>query len=262
MRKDHSLSIIKWPFYVGDISLVCLGLTIFFLAGSENGWAIMAAVISVTCGAFIFIFPFIFEYKQKLRLDLEKKNAENHPSTEQLIDAVHVISDLNEERAMQIEKQEDILKAFNQLAQKTGAQLELISEKAEENGSDDVLDFDEESIPNVDIELDMEEDFLDEDDGEESPNAMQVQEPITAMVTANIQMGIGSKLFIRGEGGGLSWEKGISMAYESLGKWQWVSEPLKKPITYRIYKNDEVSEKMERRIIKPGQQEEIHPEFS
>ena len=38
---------------------------------------------------------------------------------------------------------------------------------------------------------------------------------------ATAYIGIGNRLFIRGEGPGLSWEKGIPLQFVSIGKWRW-----------------------------------------
>ena len=58
------------------------------------------------------------------------------------------------------------------------------------------------------------------------------------IVTAYI--GIGNRLFIRGEGPGLSWEKGVPLQFVSIGKWRWETSEATAPITFRLFKNDTV----------------------
>ncbi len=57
------------------------------------------------------------------------------------------------------------------------------------------------------------------------------------LVTAYI--GIGNKLFVRGEGPGLSWERGVPLQFVSIGKWRWESAEAAAPVTLKLYKNDE-----------------------
>lgn len=56
------------------------------------------------------------------------------------------------------------------------------------------------------------------------------------LVTAYI--GIGNRLFIRGTGPGLSWEKGVPLQFVSIGKWRWETPDATAAVTLKIYKND------------------------
>jgi hypothetical protein len=58
------------------------------------------------------------------------------------------------------------------------------------------------------------------------------------LVTAYI--GIGNRLFIRGDGPGLSWEKGIPLEFVSIGKWRWETADALAPVSFKLYKNDDV----------------------
>jgi hypothetical protein len=57
------------------------------------------------------------------------------------------------------------------------------------------------------------------------------------LVTAYI--GIGNKLFIRGEGPGLSWDQGVPLQFVSIGKWRWETADADSPVRIKLYKNDE-----------------------
>lgn len=58
------------------------------------------------------------------------------------------------------------------------------------------------------------------------------------LVTAYI--GIGNKLFLRGTGPGLSWDKGVPLQFVSIGKWRWETNDASAPISGRLYKNDQI----------------------
>jgi len=76
------------------------------------------------------------------------------------------------------------------------------------------------------------------------------------LVTAYI--GIGNKLFIRGEGPGLSWDKGVPMQFVSIGKWGWASHDVTAPVKAKLYKNDQTAALSGDVTIAPGK----HVEFT
>lgn len=75
------------------------------------------------------------------------------------------------------------------------------------------------------------------------------------LVTAYI--GIGNKLFIRGDGPGLSWEKGVPMQFVSIGKWGWASHDVTGPIACKLYKNDETVALSGEIFLEPGKHVEL-----
>jgi hypothetical protein len=75
------------------------------------------------------------------------------------------------------------------------------------------------------------------------------------LVTAYI--GIGNKLFIRGEGPGLSWSKGIPMHFVSIGKWGWATNDASGPVRCELYKNDESAALTGEVIVDPGKHVEV-----
>lgn len=58
------------------------------------------------------------------------------------------------------------------------------------------------------------------------------------LVTAYI--GIGNKLFVRGSGPGLSWDKGVPLQFVSIGKWRWDTTVPNVPVALKLYKNDQI----------------------
>jgi hypothetical protein len=80
------------------------------------------------------------------------------------------------------------------------------------------------------------------------------------LVTAYI--GIGNRLFIRGEGPGLSWEKGIPLQFVSIGKWRWETNDATAAVKFKIYKNDEAEcTALGTQAVDPGYQQEVTAGF-
>ncbi|SDR91822.1 hypothetical protein [Opitutus sp. GAS368] len=75
------------------------------------------------------------------------------------------------------------------------------------------------------------------------------------LVTAYI--GIGNKLYIRGDGPGLSWDKGLPMKFVSIGKWGWATDEATGPVACKLYKNDETAAVSGEIFLEPGQHVEV-----
>ena len=80
-------------------------------------------------------------------------------------------------------------------------------------------------------------------------------------MVATAYIGIGNKLFVRGDGPGLSWEHGVPMQFLAIGKWGWTCPQADEPITCRIYRNDETPMLDENIVIEPGAKAEVTPRF-
>jgi hypothetical protein len=80
------------------------------------------------------------------------------------------------------------------------------------------------------------------------------------LVTAYI--GIGNRLFIRGEGPGLSWDKGVPLQFVSIGKWRWETATADAPVKFKLYKNDETEcTALGAQTLDPGHQAEVTAAF-
>jgi len=80
------------------------------------------------------------------------------------------------------------------------------------------------------------------------------------LVTAYI--GIGNRLFIRGAGPGLSWEKGVPLQFVSIGKWRWETNDATGPVKFKLYKNDDTEcAALGTQALEPGHQEEVTAAF-
>ena len=80
------------------------------------------------------------------------------------------------------------------------------------------------------------------------------------LVTAYI--GIGNRLYIRGNGAGLSWDKGVPLQFVSIGKWRWETSEAHAPVQFKLYKNDELEcAALGAQSIEPGHQQEVTAAF-
>ena len=82
-----------------------------------------------------------------------------------------------------------------------------------------------------------------EDIEEEEAEAASTPEPVAAgtgtALIVNLMIGIGNKPFVRGNGPGLSQDKGVPMSFIGIGRWQWVSPDAEAPATVEVWKNDQ-----------------------
>jgi len=91
-------------------------------------------------------------------------------------------------------------------------------------------------------------------------NSVSADGATRLIVTAYI--GIGNRLFIRGAGPGLSWERGVALQFVSIGKWRWESAEVTTPVRFKLYKNDEIEcTTLAATAIEPGQQQEVTATF-
>ncbi|MDR0742549.1 MAG: hypothetical protein LBE98_03740 [Puniceicoccales bacterium] len=68
------------------------------------------------------------------------------------------------------------------------------------------------------------------------------QKSKTLSVIAKANIGFGNRLYIRGNGCGLSWDKGIAMKYTKDDRWQWERKntPSKTNLEFKVLINDEI----------------------
>jgi hypothetical protein len=79
---------------------------------------------------------------------------------------------------------------------------------------------------------------------------------------ATAYIGIGNRLFIRGDGPGLSWEKGVPLQFVSIGKWRWETAEAAGPVQFKLLKNDEIEcVGLGTITLEPGHQQEVTAKF-
>lgn len=80
-------------------------------------------------------------------------------------------------------------------------------------------------------------------------------------ILADIDIGWGNMLYIRGEGAGLSWEQGIPMLCEDGKQWHWDAETADGPISFKFLINDEKWALGENITINAGDNHTSKPQF-
>lgn len=82
--------------------------------------------------------------------------------------------------------------------------------------------------------------------------------PIT--IEAKIDVGFGNKLFVRGQGAGLSWEQGTPLECVDSKTWR-LTVPAKDQLQFKLLLNDAVWAKGEDVVAAPGKRVEVVPAF-
>jgi len=62
----------------------------------------------------------------------------------------------------------------------------------------------------------------------------------TTAVTAKVDVGYGNTLYLRGEGGGLSWSAGVPMDCVRDDEWTWTTNSAKGSLVFKFLINDEL----------------------
>jgi len=82
----------------------------------------------------------------------------------------------------------------------------------------------------------------------------------TVTIEAKIDVGFGNTLYLRGEGRGLSWDRGIPLTCVDGSTWKWTSEA-EEQLKFKLLLNDSVWAQGEDLIAAPGQKVEVAPAF-
>jgi hypothetical protein len=95
-------------------------------------------------------------------------------------------------------------------------------------------------------------------------SAVAVKGPVSAAapvtIEAQIDVGFGNNLFVRGQGGGLSWERGIPLENVDPKTWR-LTVPAKDTLQFKLLLNDTVWCKGEDLVASPGKKVQISPSF-
>jgi hypothetical protein len=62
--------------------------------------------------------------------------------------------------------------------------------------------------------------------------------PVETVITAQIDVGFGNQLYIRGEGPGLSWDKGVLMECVASDQWRVALPESARPVVFKFLVND------------------------
>ena len=84
----------------------------------------------------------------------------------------------------------------------------------------------------------------------------------TTSIIANVDVGFGNSLYIRGEGAGLSWDKGIELVNVSPYEWSFSTNAATGPVTFKFLINDEAWTDGDNLAVAPGGRSVSSPVFS
>jgi len=84
---------------------------------------------------------------------------------------------------------------------------------------------------------------------------------LLTMVKARVDVGLGNNLFIRGQGNGLSWDKGLPLECADATTWIWSTREAKNKMHFKLLLNDQVWAKGGDIVVEAGAEIEITPEF-
>ncbi len=80
-------------------------------------------------------------------------------------------------------------------------------------------------------------------------------------IAARINVGWGNALFIRGQGDGLSWDKGTPLVCADGSTWVWSTRQAKASIVFKLLLNDQLWAAGPDRVVEPGKRLEVIPAF-
>ena len=99
-------------------------------------------------------------------------------------------------------------------------------------------------------------------------SAPATSSPVTAGISAPVttievkkDVGFGNAVFMRGQGGGLTWERGLPLVCVDAQTWRW-SGVAKDPIKFKVLINDKIWSAGNDLVIAPGQKMQVAPEFA
>tara|TARA_B100001123_G_scaffold98312_1_gene113077 strand:- start:2470 stop:3954 length:1485 start_codon:yes stop_codon:yes gene_type:complete len=153
------------------------------------------------------------------------------------------------------------------------------TDSGEDDSTEDVDDLEEDEEPEDEEpaeQLDLEPDSETEEESQEESDESGDDEPSepvgdppgvlkgvsqSDVVVAKILPGIGNKVHVRGEGPGLSWDQGVSMSFQEIGKWGWSPSDKSASLVVQLYRNDEEPDRNGKVELEPGEKVEITPIF-
>jgi hypothetical protein len=81
------------------------------------------------------------------------------------------------------------------------------------------------------------------------------------VITAKIDVGFGNTLYLRGDGPGLSWNKGVALACADDAAWTIALPNSASPVVFKFLLNDETWSRGEDYTAAPGSTAELAPTF-
>lgn len=86
-------------------------------------------------------------------------------------------------------------------------------------------------------------------------------EPPATFISAQIDIGFGNHLYLRGEGPGLSWDHGFAMDNTGTNLWTASIKGAKLPVAFKVLVNDLSWNTGADYVVEPGQSITVYPTF-
>lgn len=83
---------------------------------------------------------------------------------------------------------------------------------------------------------------------------------VTITIEAKVDVGFGNNLFVRGQGAGLSWERGLPLENVDSRTWRLIV-PAKDQVQFKLLINDSVWAQGDDVVAAPGKKVEVTPAF-
>ncbi len=94
-----------------------------------------------------------------------------------------------------------------------------------------------------------------------APAKPAAAEPKATTIEVKIDVGLGNVVYLRGQGSGLNWERGVPLSCVDGGTWRW-TQTAANPITFKVLLNDQVWSAGSDLVVAPGQKVEVSPTFA
>jgi len=98
-------------------------------------------------------------------------------------------------------------------------------------------------------------------DDMEEPSSVPLVDSETIIIQAKVLVGIANRVFIRGEGGDLSWDEGTPLELTGIGEWRWMTEGVHAPIRCQLWLNDDRPAEGDVIELSPGEVHVLTPVF-
>jgi hypothetical protein len=96
---------------------------------------------------------------------------------------------------------------------------------------------------------------------QKAPTKKPAIKTTSTTVTANIDVGFGNAIYVRGDGPGLSWDKGLVMDCAADDKWTITISDAVKPVVFKLLMNDLIWCAGNDYLVEPGGKITIEPTF-
>lgn len=94
-----------------------------------------------------------------------------------------------------------------------------------------------------------------------APAKKKTGEPPVTFISAQIDIGFGNHLYLRGEGPGLNWEHGVAMDCTGANLWTASVKHARTPVTFKLLVNDVSWSTGNDFVVAPGQSVTVTPSF-